>query len=91
MRPLRLAKLTRCSVNRLTVRITNLSVRSPRNQPDERERSHVRQPNLQGSDRSVRCGWRYRIARHLLLDRDGRVTISAVWASFVEATFQAPG
>ena len=32
---------------------TNLFVRLPPNKPDERERSHVRQPNLQGGDRSV--------------------------------------
>ena len=55
-----------------------LSVRSLRNRPHEREGSHVRQPNLQVGYRSVRCGWRYRVARHLLLDRDRRVVISAV-------------
>src|SRR5215204_6160951 len=61
MYPLPLGKLARCYVNRLTVLITNLSVRSPRNKPDERWRSHT--------------------AWYLLLDRDGRVTISAVCAS----------
>jgi hypothetical protein len=56
-------------------------IATPPNKPDERERSHVRQLNLQGGDRSVRGGWRYRIARYLLLERDGRVTVSAVCAS----------
>src|SRR5215213_7186804 len=67
-----LSPLEECSV---------LSVRSPRNQPHERGRSHVRQPNLQGGHRLLRCGWRYRVARYLLLGRDRRVAISAVWAS----------
>src|SRR5215216_7439911 len=58
-----------------------LCARSTRNQPDERGRSHVRQPNLQGGDRLLRCGWRYRVAWHLLFDRDGRVAISAVCPS----------
>src|SRR5215211_86312 len=58
-----------------------LSARSTRNQPDERGHAYVRQPNLQGGDRLLRCGWRYRVAWHLLLDRDGRVAISAVCAS----------
>src|SRR5215216_7251979 len=57
------------------------TIATPPNKPDERGRSHVRQLDLQGGDRSVRRGWSYRIARYLLLDRDGRVTISAVCAS----------
>src|SRR5215216_5367103 len=60
-----------------------LSARSTRNQPDERGHTYVRQPNLQGGDRLLRCGWRYRVAWHLLLDRDGRVAISAVCLALI--------
>jgi hypothetical protein len=58
-----------------------LFVRSPSNSPDGRG-AYVRQPNLQGSDRRVRRDRRDRIAWYLLVGRDRRVALSAVWACF---------
>src|SRR5215208_7234686 len=43
---------------------------------------HVRQPNLQGSDRRVRLDRRDRVSWYLLLGRDGRVALCAVRPCF---------
>src|SRR5215211_8465321 len=59
-----------------------LSARSTRNQPDERGRTYVRQPDFQGGDRRVRPDRRDRIAWYLFLGRDGRIALCAVRACF---------